>query len=352
MFVRLLKPLNWLYGGITDIRNRLYDSRVIKALSPAIYTIGVGNLTVGGTGKTPQVDYLVELLKKKVPVATLSRGYGRRTRGFRIATDADTADTLGDEPLLLYRKHGRKTADNQPEVVVSVGEKRAEAIPALLQVRPELQAIILDDAFQHRAVQPHLNLLLSDYNRPFYTDEPFPGGRLRERRHGARRADAVVVTKCPDGLDAARQKEIEQQIQRYTRPDVPVFFTGLQYGKPHSFSASQKPMEGLGRVLLVSGIARPAPLESYVKNHFALVRHLRFADHYRYSATDLERMQQALPADGAVLTTEKDFVKLAPLLANTGLDATRFYYLPIEIKFLADEPAFRELVWALLNNRR
>jgi tetraacyldisaccharide 4'-kinase len=338
-----LNPLNWLYGGITDTRNFLYDSHIISILRPSIYTISVGNITVGGTGKTPHVDYLVNLLKNIGPIATLSRGYGRQTKGFRIATDSDNADTIGDEPLLLYRKHGKYRVPNQPEVIVSVGEKRAEAIPKLLVAQPDLQVVIMDDAFQHRPVQPHLNLLLTDYNRPFYEDKPFPGGRLRERRRGASRADVVLVTKCPDNLSSAEQTTILKRIRAYGRTDVPVFFTGFRYGEPVCFVNSQK-KSVLKNVVLVSGIARSEPLVHYVETHFSMGNHLRFADHYRYTAADLERVKTALPQDSAVLTTEKDFVKLAPLLSEIGADASTFYYLPIEVKFLNDEAHFGDII--------
>jgi tetraacyldisaccharide 4'-kinase len=338
----LLKPVNWLYGKITDVRNFLYDSAVNDVMHPDVYTIGVGNLTVGGTGKTPHVDYIVSQLKKQNSVAVLSRGYGRRTRGFRIATDADTADTIGDEPLLLYRKH----ATGPAPVTVCVGEKRAEAITQLLSNKSAIQAIVLDDAFQHRAVRPHLNILLTDYNRPFYEDAPFPGGRLRERRHGARRADVIVVTKCPDALSQADQSAIEARIEPYKRPDVPLYFTGLRYGEPVAFAANSRSMAQPKPVVLVSGIARPEPLEQYVGSQFTLSRHLRFADHHRYTAADLERIRTAVPAGGVVLTTEKDFVKLAPLLRETGTDASAFYYLPIEISFLKNEDQFKALLAA------
>ncbi|WP_229310974.1 tetraacyldisaccharide 4'-kinase [Larkinella soli] len=379
MSARLSNPLNWLYGGVTDLRNWLYDSRIKETLRPPVYTIGVGNLTVGGTGKTPQVDYLLQLLKS-VPgkeeglIATLSRGYGRRTRGFRIAGASDTADTIGDEPLLLYRKHA-------PGVTVCVGEKRAEAIPQLLTARPGLQVIVLDDAYQHRPVSPHLNLLLTDYHRLFFNDAPFPGGRLRERRHGAGRADAVLVTKCPEDLSPAEQTEIRETIRRYGKPDVPVFFTGLAYGEPVPYhppapslirrgsvkapqppdggvesggakppegekgATSPPPHQGGGRgVVLVSGIARPEPLERYVAGHFQLAAHLPFPDHHRYSAADLRRIRQAVPAGGAVLTTEKDFVKLEPLVAGSRQDLPDFYYLPIAVKFLNSEEQFKSMI--------
>ncbi|WP_310587085.1 tetraacyldisaccharide 4'-kinase [Tellurirhabdus bombi] len=336
----LLRPFSWLYGGITDVRNRLYDKGVKQVYIPPVRTISVGNLTVGGTGKTPHVDYLLRRLKRSYPVATLSRGYGRQTKGFRVATPSDTADTIGDEPLLLYRKHG-------PGVVVAVGEKRAEAIPQLLALAnppsAKIHTIILDDAFQHRPVQPHLNILLTDYNRLFYKDHPFPAGRLRERRNGAKRADALIVTKCPDNLSTSEMVRISESLKPFVRGNIPVFFTGLRYGKPVSFAGIS--IDALpNELVLVSGIARPEPLEHYVQQHFNRVRHLRFADHHRYVAKDLETIQAALPPDGVVLTTEKDFVKLQPLLAKIGGDVSRFYYLPIDVAFLTGEPEFLALL--------
>ena len=265
--------------------------------------------------------------------ATLSRGYGRTTSGFRIATDADTADTIGDEPLQLYRKFGQ-------QVRVCVGERRVEAIESLLQRHPETTQILLDDAFQHRAVRPHLNLLLTDYNRPFYDDYPFPAGRLREQRAGARRADALVVTKCPLNLWATEQQRITARIRPYVRPEIPLFFAGLQYGQPLSFAPHQ-PSTNLRDVVLVSGLAQADPLDQYVRQTFRLHHHNRFADHYAYTRADLDRMLSALPLNTALLTTEKDWVKLDALLTPHERATWPLFYLPITVKFLpGHEQAF------------
>ncbi|WP_405520455.1 tetraacyldisaccharide 4'-kinase [Spirosoma sp. KNUC1025] len=235
----LFLPFSGLYGLVTTIRNWLYDSQLLKSFRPKVFTVSVGNLTVGGTGKTPMIEFLI---KRSIPAssetvvgstATLSRGYGRRTRGFRIATETDTAETIGDEPLQLYRKF--KTL-----VRVCVGERRAEAIQALLRKHPATRQILLDDAFQHRAVRPHLQLLLTDYNRPFYDDYPFPVGRLRERRKGARRADGIVVTKCPLNLWAMEQQRIIDRIRPYALHDVPIFLLGCAMANPaHLLPRSQ-----------------------------------------------------------------------------------------------------------------
>ena len=259
-------------------------------------------------------------------LATLSRGYGRKTTGFRVATAADTADTIGDEPLQLYRKF-------TPAVRVCVGEQRVEAIKALLERYPETKRVLLDDAFQHRPLAPHVSILLMDYNRPFYEDLPFPGGRLRERRKGARRADVVVVTKCPLTLPLTEQEHIANRIRPYVRPETPLFFAGLAYDAPVSFATGQ-PVTNLRSVVLVSGLANATPLEQYVRQQYHLVRHIRFADHYPYTRPTLEKLANDLPADTVLLTTEKDWVKLDALLTPAERATWPLYYLPVSMQFL------------------
>lgn len=262
-------------------------------------------------------------------LATLSRGYGRKTTGFRVATVSDTADTIGDEPRQLYRKFN-------PAVRVCVGERRVEAIESLLELYPATKRVLLDDAFQHRPLAPHLSILLMDYNRPFYDDRPFPGGRLRERRKGARRADVLVVTKCPLTLSVAEQAHIANRICPYVHPETPVFFAGLVYDATVAFATGQ-PATNLRAVVLVSGLANATPLEQYVGQHYHLVRHVRFADHYPYSRPALEKLVNDLPADTALLTTEKDWVKLDALLTPHERATWPLYYLPVAMQFLADQ---------------
>ncbi|GAB4036593.1 tetraacyldisaccharide 4'-kinase [Spirosoma gilvum] len=284
------------------------------------------------------VEFLIKRYLSNEPtlvgaVATLSRGYGRKTKGFRIATNTDTAETVGDEPLQIYRKFGQR-------IRVCVGERRVEAIQSLLAVYPETACVVLDDAFQHRAVRPHLSILLTDYNRLFYDDYPFPAGRLRERRMGARRADAIVVTKCPINLWKTEQQRVVARIRSYTRPDTPIFFAGLQYGQPVSF-ATHQPVAGLTNVTLVSGLANADPLENYVRQTYGIRKHYRFADHYAYLRADLESIIAVLPADSAILTTEKDWVKLDALLTAEERSTWPLYYLPIAVQFLdGDEMKF------------
>ncbi|MBN8825612.1 MULTISPECIES: tetraacyldisaccharide 4'-kinase [unclassified Spirosoma] len=339
-------PLSILYGLIIDFRNWLFDNQLLPSVRPSVYSISVGNLTVGGTGKTPMVEFLIKrypssVYMNKGSVATLSRGYGRKTRGFRVATANDTAATIGDEPLQIHRKFGA-------QVRVCVGERRVEAIRSLLTLHPETDLVILDDAFQHRAVHPHLSIMLTDYSRPFYDDYPFPAGRLRERRKGARRADAIVVTKCPANLWEAEQQRIIARIRPYTRSETPIFFAGLQYGQPVSF-ATHQPVADLKNVVLVSGLANADPLEKYVRQTFEMQKHVRFADHYAYTRTDLESVLTNLPDRSVILTTEKDWVKLDALLTAEERSVWPLYYLPVATQFLSgQESAFL----AFLDNHR
>ncbi|WP_375444958.1 tetraacyldisaccharide 4'-kinase [uncultured Fibrella sp.] len=340
-YKNLLKPLSLAYGGILSLRNALYDYQFVTSYIPIQRCISVGNLTVGGTGKTPAVEYLLRHLLTLDDtltgnLATLSRGYGRKTTGFRIATAVDTAATLGDEPLQLFRNFA-------PRVCVTVGERRAEALRQLTIQRPDVQTVVLDDAYQHRAVQPHLNLLLTDYNRPFYTDDPFPGGRLREHRTGARRAHAVIVTKCPHAPSPAERAAIEHQIRRYTQPsggniEIPILFAGLAYDQPRRF-ADQSPVSIDGPVRLVTGLANAEPLVRYVTSTWGIREHDNFGDHHAYSRQDVEQLLAQTPADTWLLTTQKDEVKLAPLLTVSERQTRRVAYLPMSMTFFRNDDA-------------
>jgi tetraacyldisaccharide 4'-kinase len=282
---------------------------------------------VGGTGKSPHVEYLVRLLKDSYQTTTLSRGYGRQTKGFLLANAQSTALELGDEPMQFYHKFSN-------QIAVAVGEKRALAIPQLLSILPQTQVIILDDAFQHRAVKPSLSILLTDYNKPFYNDLVLPSGRLRERRIGAIRADIIIMSKCPNSLTKTEQETIIQQIKPYIQANAPVYFTGIQYGEPIAFGKKESLLSS--QVLLVSGLANSRTLEKYVEEQFQLCYHLAFKDHHQYSKNDLILIKNNLNKfqAKAVLVTEKDYVKLMhPSFANI-VSQVPFYYLPIEVCFL------------------
>jgi tetraacyldisaccharide 4'-kinase len=316
-------PFSFLYGIITDIRNYLYDNGFWKETAFDRPIINVGNLTVGGTGKTPHVEYLIKLLKEKYTIATLSRGYGRKTKGFIIANSSATAQTIGDEPYQFYQKF-------KEDIIVTVGENRVEAVDKIFTQNPATEIIILDDAFQHRPIKPSLNILLMDYSRPIYEDFTFPAGRLRERRHGAKRADIVIVTKCPDGISQGKQEEIKRKLHPYIKENTPYFFTKTLYGKPQNCRPERDDFD-LKKITLLSGIANPKPFEEYAKKHFEVVNHLIFNDHHDFVEKDLVELSSKKTP---VLMTEKDMVKFIPFLNHESLKDIPLYYLPIEIGFI------------------
>ncbi|MEJ8756599.1 tetraacyldisaccharide 4'-kinase [Pontibacter sp. H259] len=332
----LLWPFAALYGGVTTLRNTAYSKGWFASSKFNLPVIAVGNLTVGGTGKTPHVEYLLRLLHN-YKVATLSRGYKRSTRGFILADEQATAASIGDEP---YQYH-----QDFPGVQVAVSEMRVEGVKQLLQLNPQPDVIVLDDAYQHRAIQPTLNLLLTDYNRLFYKDFILPAGLLRESRHGAKRADAVIVSKCPAALATAEKQSIKNRIRKYSQPDTPVFFTGFRYGQLVSIGSATHFNK---HVILLTGIANAKPLKHYLKEHqFKVEHHAEFPDHYSYTSTDLENLQKLLetkPNDTVILTTRKDAVKLMDNQLRKYSQALPIFYIPIEVYFLDGEEAFNNLV--------
>lgn len=328
LFNRLLFPLACLYGVVTSIRNYLYDKGYFKTVTFNIFTLSVGNLSVGGTGKTPHVESLIRLLQNHYQIATLSRGYGRKTKGFRLATKADTPQTLGDEPMQFYQKFGST-------VPISVGEKRVEAVTQLLVQCPDTQVVLLDDAYQHRAIGRHLNILLTDYNLLFYQDFVLPQGRLRERRVGAKRADAIIVSKCPEDLIETEIQKMDKATRRYIQAETPVFFSTIHYGKPIAFGSETLLSE---QVVVLAGIANSKPFEDYAHRHFRVLQIIRLADHYDYTTADIEKFRALIQSFGtanvSILTTEKDYVKLAKLGDKSALP---LFFVPIEIRFLRNE---------------
>jgi tetraacyldisaccharide 4'-kinase len=284
------------------MRNWLYDRQMLRSFQFDFPVIGVGNLSTGGSGKTPMVDYLVRMLGD-YRMATLSRGYGRRSRGYLLAGAQPAAEDLGDEPAWLKFRH--------PNLEVAVCESRVQGVAALLQDAPELDLVILDDVFQHRAIKPGLNLLLTTWQEPFTKDKPLPAGRLREFRSGARRADAVIVTKSPVGL-GSEKAALVAEIQRYTGAEVPVYFAGLRYTEPRLIQGEASLLE---KPYLVTGIANPQVLADYVKGQWPEMRkHRAFRDHHKFSVGQLKMLieeARKLHADG-ILLTEKDAMRWPP----------------------------------------
>ncbi len=327
----LLFPFAVLLDLITRIRNRLFDKEIIKPVQFETNVIGIGNLSVGGTGKSPMVAYLCEwLISQSIPASTLSRGYKRTTKGFRVITDQETAVTVGDEPYMFYRRYKDK-------IHVVVGEERMYAIPELLYHFPDTEVILMDDAFQHRTVKPSVNIMITTYQRPFYNDFVMPSGFLRESRKGADRADIVVVSKCPMHLSDADQRAMSDRIAEYT--NAKVFFTGIAYGEPVGLFEQNKSLQS--QVVAISGIANADIFHTFVDNKYQVKIHHQYGDHHSYSKLDIKGIANELNEYTGLITTEKDAVKmrLFPELKKYAC-----YYLPIKIKFLKDESLFQSMI--------
>lgn len=331
----LLWPFAVVYDVVMNIRNKLYDLKLKPSVTFDIPVIGVGNLAVGGTGKTPMVEYLIRLLGSQVKLAALSRGYGRKTKGFLLADSSATAKTIGDEPFQLFTKYGK-------EVVVAVGEERALAIPQILDQHPEVQVVVLDDAFQHRKVNAGFSILLSEYSKPFYEDHVLPFGRLREGQEGANRSDVIVITKCPHTLSENEMMKMMHAVHMFTQK--PVFFSTIRYGEPVPMSDKYPVFSN--EVILLSGIARPQPLKAYVEKNFKLVQHLEYRDHYNYTKRDVEKLSSVVSSNFnlSILTTEKDRVKLMSDELKSMIQELPIFYLPIEMKFIKNGKDFDMLV--------
>jgi len=311
----LLLPFAILYGLGVRLRHFLYDRGWLSSKRYPFPILCVGNLAVGGTGKTPMVEYLVRLLGQE-QVAILSRGYRRKTRGFVLADDSATAMTLGDEPYQYHRKFPRAT--------VAVCESRQEGIERLLE-NPHFKYIILDDAFQHRKVQAGTNLLLTSYDKLYTQDFLLPVGSLRDIRGRARKAQIIIVTKCPE-LTQAEQEKIIQQLKPL--PSQKVYFTTIAYSdRVYSHEDSQALKDFIATPFtLVTGIANPTPLVDFLEKQGASFEHLAYSDHHHFSNRELEFLRQK----ERILTTEKDYVRLEGALST-------LYYLPIETQFLNDQ---------------
>jgi tetraacyldisaccharide 4'-kinase len=336
----LLFPFAILYNIVTSVRNRLYDQGLKPSASFEIPVIGVGNIAVGGTGKTPMIEYLVRLLKPNYKIATLSRGYGRATKGFRVVKSHDNAITVGDEPFQFYKKF-------HPAVNVAVGEERALAIPMILDEHADTKVILLDDSFQHRKVKPSFQILLTDYSNLFYNDLLLPAGRLRESKYNVNRADVIVVTKCPLDLGEDERLEIEASIRDLT--SKPVFFATIRYGNLISIGPAALHLPD--SVILMTAIANAKPIEDFVSHNFKLLRSITFADHYFYKERDLAMITTlARQNKAAIITTEKDAAKIDTPAFKVFLSQTPFFYLPMEIEFLKNGKDFDEMVLNAVEN--
>lgn len=339
-----LFPFALLYWLVIAIRNWLYNKKILRSASFAFPLICIGNLSVGGTGKSPMVEYLVRLLKNEFKVATLSRGYKRRTKGYALANKESTALEIGDEPMQFYIKF--------PDVPVAVGEERMDAIPQLLHDRPGTEAIILDDAFQHRAIKAGLNILLTEYGNLFTRDFYLPTGDLRDLKSEYKRAEIMVVTKCKPDLTVHEKQKVIEEIN--PQPGQSIFFASIEYGQPyHIFNHTGFSLTENTEVLLVSGIANPKPLKSLLEKHSKTYYMLQYADHRIFTIDDLKEIRKRFASMEAVnkiiLTTEKDAVRLVKF--KMEIADWPLYVIPVRHHFLYGEgDRFNQLIINFIRN--
>jgi len=334
----LLIPFSWLYGLVIWIRNNLYDAGILKSDEFKIPLISVGNITVGGTGKTPHVEYLAELLSSEFKVATLSRGYKRRTRDFRMASTDSNVSEIGDEPLQIKKRF--------PGIDVAVDRKRANGIRELMHLAPWLEVILMDDAYQHRSVKPGFSILLVDYARPIHRDRLLPAGMLREPARNLFRANIVLVTRSPERIKPIELREYANKIGLSIGQHL--YFTTMRYGdlspvfpeSPKKDAAWFK--KHAGAVLIVAGIANPRPLRQYARGINTHIRELFFPDHHHYSGRDMDKISRTYRElkeqhrEVLVLTTEKDAMRLRDQDPEINLrDA--LYAVRIHVHFLNDD---------------
>lgn len=323
-------PIAWLYGLVLFIRNKCYDIGLVSSKKFNVIVISVGNLAVGGVGKTPLVAYLTELLQPIYKTAILSRGYKRKTTGFKLATNASTAEEIGDEPLQYAKKF--KT------LIVAVDEKRVNGINQLNKLHNDLKVILLDDAFQHRAVKPTINILVTEYSNLYVHDCLLPSGRLREYASASKRADVVVVSKCPTVLSPIDRRRVSEELN--LKQHQQLFFSYLIYKDivPFTKTAENQQFEvSTTSVLLVTGIANPTPLYYKLKNTYKTIEHIAFNDHHNFTKNDIatikNKFNEIIGNNKLIITTEKDIMRLSLPQIKNEMEQLPIYYIPIAVDF-------------------
>ena len=346
----LLYPLALLYGFIMLIRNKLFDWNLLKSKQFDIPVIAVGNLSYGGTGKTPLIEHLVRLLREKHHIGVLSRGYGRKSKGFILANDAHSANDIGDEPLQYLRKF--------PDVTVAVDEKRAHGIQEALKLKKETDIILLDDAFQHRYVKPGVSILLTDFHSLYVNDYPMPTGTLREFRSGAARADIIVITKTPRVFSPILRRELYKRIS--PRPRQKVFYSYIDYLEPiplKSTPQTDSPPAKFNYILLFSGIANSYPLQDHLRKLGKELIVKDFPDHHKYREKDFHSIINAynniLSKDKVIFTTEKDAMRLEQEGFSDLFQGLPVYYVPIRVQFhQCDEVRFDKFILSYVDKNK
>ncbi|MBD5333482.1 MAG: tetraacyldisaccharide 4'-kinase [Bacteroides sp.] len=345
----LLYPISRLYGLGVAVRNKLFEHGFYKQQEFNVPVVVVGNIAMGGTGKTPHVEHIVEELMDRYNIGVLSRGYKRATKGFVLATPQSRPEDIGDESYQIYRKFG-------PKITVAVCEKRVIGINRMLEINPSINLIILDDAFQHRYVKPTVSIVLTEYSRPVFKDSLLPYGRLREPRSALNRADIVVVTKCPPGMKPMQYRIFEENLSLF--PFQKLYFSHYNYGHlvpvfPDSVETipSLETLAPGTPLLLVSGVANPRPFARYLRRRKAKVKLMRFGDHHNFTAsdmTDIENAYNALPAKSGkfIVTTEKDSVRLFNNPYFPHSLKSHIFYVPINVGFIdrGNDRSFSECI--------
>ena len=343
---KFLLPFSIIYRIVIYLRNYFYDTGKLKSYKFSTPIIGLGNLSTGGTGKTPHVEYLIKLLKKEYRIATLSRGYGRKSRGFAIAGTPSNTSLIGDEPMQYLTKF--------KDVMVCVAENRVDAINKIIKRENAPQVILMDDAFQHRRVVPGINILLLEYESIFTNDYLLPAGNLREPKSSLKRADIIIITKTPTILVPIEKKRILEKLSANSSQHV--FFSYIKYGEFSKIFGSQGVMQmGAGyytekrfTILLVTGIANPSGIIEYIRRLTDKLEMLIFPDHHEFNTKDVHKIQQtfnniANPSK-IIVTTEKDAMRLLNPEIDTTIQKLPFFYLPIEIQIHHEEEKFNRLI--------
>lgn len=328
----LLAPISWIYGFVVWFRNLLYDDHILHSTQVSIPTICVGNLAVGGTGKTPMSEYLISLLSSDYKVALLSRGYGRKTKGFRIANEHDTALTIGDEPMQIHQRF--------PDIPVAVCADRVKGVKRLQQLFPDLQCVILDDAYQHRSLNCGFYILLTPFDRLYSNDHMLPWGRLRDLPNQSHRANVVVVTKCPPNMQPIERRIVSNSLKLATYQQL--FYSSIGYAQ----------LALSGTPLLVTGIANPTPMYEYLCQQFPDTELMAYADHHAFSRRDIQQILEKAERYAHVVTTEKDYMRMqqTPLVEALG---DKLRVLTIQTNLGVDKEGFDRavLLYVRENNR-
>ncbi|MBR4135169.1 MAG: tetraacyldisaccharide 4'-kinase [Bacteroidales bacterium] len=331
---RLLKPLGWLFGQIARLRRWCYHRHLFRSQRAEVPTICVGNLAVGGTGKTPHVEYVISLLQKDHHPALLSRGYGRQSKGYVFANHIPdpqlSATLIGDEPLLLHTVY--------PDMPLAVDGDRLEGIQRLCQDAPATDVVVLDDAYQHLSLRADLNIVLTEFSWPYFLDYPMPAGRLREFPSAVCDAEMVIVTKTTAPAEDIHPEEWRTRLG--LQPSQPLFFTSYQYQKPIPVTkpAQQIAIDAIQEILLVTGIGHSQPLVDYLSEHYTVVDHVEYPDHHRYTSSELHLLHEHLSQPNQVImTTEKDWMRMQDEVLKKNVSSLPIFIIPISVQFLFEE---------------